>query len=84
MSRIRILHEEDTDQDLIDFVVVYYFGSTEELDDSMDNTDTEEVTIQAPSIDIAVRYAQQHIRKMQFENVDLKWNSAEILSIDRR
>lgn len=73
----------DDSQDLLEFVVTVHFPESA-VDDSMEETSQQQFTIEASDIETALKYAQQHIRKMQFESEDSRWEDAEILSIDRR
>ena len=73
----------DDIQDLLEFVVTVHFSESD-IDDSMEDLSQEQFTIEAVDIETALKYAQQYIRKMQFESEDSKWEDAEILSIDRR
>ena len=72
----------DEDDGAYEYAVVFYFGDSDELDDDMDETNKEEITVFADDIEDAYRYAQQYARKKSSE--DEKWYDCEILSIDRR
>ena len=82
MERKRILFE-DNDQGP-EWVVVYHLGYLE-FDDDVDSSDITEIVLNAPDFDIAVRYAQQYLRKMQVdeETSDI-WADAQILSVELR
>ena len=61
MDRKRILFsDEDTGPE---WVVVYHLGYAD-LDDTFEDEDITEIVLNAPDFDIAVRYAQQYLRKM--------------------
>lgn len=80
MERKRILFN-DTEQGP-DWVVVYHLGYSD-FDDEIDNNDVVEIILTATSFDIAVRYAQQYLRKMQTEEeTSEKWAQAQILSVE--
>ena len=82
MERKRILFE-DNDQGP-EWVVVYHLGYLE-FDDDVDSSDITEIVLNAPDFDIAVRYAQQYLRKMQVdEETSDSWADAQILSVELR
>lgn len=65
-----------------DWVVSYYLGE-QEFDDSFDELNRTEIILTAESFEIAVRYAQQYLRKMKSEDeTSAEWANAEILSIE--
>lgn len=76
MERKRfLLDDEDSN---IQWVASYLLSDSE-LDDNFDDTDIEEVILNASDFETAVRYAQQYLRKMKSE--DDSWKAAEILSV---
>ena len=80
MERKRILFDEDARGP--EWVVVYHLGYSE-FDDDPDDTDFVEIVLNATSIDIAVRYAQQYLKKMQVEEATAEeWANAQILSVE--
>lgn len=79
-NRKRILFE-DQDEGL-EWVVVYHMGYSE-FDDDIDGSDIVEITLTAPDFDVAVKYAQQYLRKMQTEEeTSSEWKDAQILSVE--
>ena len=60
---------------------VVQFSLSSDYDDTFD-TDMSEITIIAPDIETAMKYAQQYIRKQQLEND--QWKTAEIVSIEQQ
>ena len=80
MERKRILFTDNDEGD--EWVVVYHFESPE-FDDDFESEDTTEVIFKAKSVDIAVRYAQQYLKKMQLDDeTSEKWSTAEIVSVE--
>lgn len=80
MNRKRILFEQEDNGP--EWVVVYHLGYSE-FDDSIDNNDVTEIILNAPNFDVAVRYAQQYLRKMQSEEGTADdWAQAQILSVE--
>lgn len=66
-----------------EWVVVYYKGFTDLVDDNFESDDTVEVSLTAPDFNTAVKYAQQYLRKMQTdEETASSWEHAEILSVE--
>ena len=81
-TRKHILFEEETSDP--EWVVVYHLGYSE-FDDDMLDDNTEEIIINALNFDVAVKYAQQYLKKMQTEEETAdKWQNAQILSLDLR
>ena len=79
-SRTRILFEEEDNGP--EWIVVYYLGSND-IDDDFEDNSTTEIVLNAPNFDVAVRYAQQYLRKMQSdEQTASDWATAEILSVE--
>ena len=77
---------EDTEQDKndLEWVATIYFGEPE-VDDSMEDTPTEEVVVNAPDFDTAAKYVSQYVRKMQLdEETKDKWKDATILAVQLR
>lgn len=71
-------------EDEIWWAVTYYLPALDREFDDMDSSAQKTVEIEAADFDLAVKYANQYIIKMQkSENGDI-WTSAEILSIERR
>ena len=65
-----------------EWVVTYHLGYSE-IDDDMDGSDEVEIIVNARSVEIAARYAQQYLRKMQVEDeTSSEWVDAEILSVE--
>ena len=82
ITRKRLLVEEEVSS--LEWVVTYHMGYSE-FDDSPQESDTQEMIINAPDFDTAVRYAQQYLKKMQFEDETAsEWASAQILSVELR
>lgn len=64
------------------WIATYTLGYSE-FDDSFEDSDTVEISFNAESFDIAVRYAQQYLRKMKSEEETAdKWQDAEILAVE--
>lgn len=63
-----------------EYLIKFRLNSTskQDYDDNMTSEEFPEVTLQAPSLEFAVRYGQQYARKMSQE--DPSWKSAEIIS----
>ena len=81
-DRKRILFEEEDIGP--EWVVSYHLGYSE-FDDDMNSSDVTEIVLNAPNFDIAVRYAQQYLRKMQSEdNTATLWADAQILAVELR
>lgn len=81
VNRKRILFE-DENKNLPQWVAVYHLGYAE-FDDMPDESDFTEAVFTAPNFDIAVRYAQQYLRKMQTEEeTSEQWANAQILSVE--
>ena len=80
MERKRILF---TDNDYgEEWVVVYHFGLNE-FDDDLEAEESTEVIFKATSVEVAVRYANQYLKKMQLEEETAdKWANAEIVSVE--
>ena len=82
MNRKRILFEEEDKGP--EWVVVYHLGYYD-FDDDLNNSDVEEIILNAPNFETAARYAQQYLRKMQMdEETADTWSEAEILSVELR
>ena len=80
--RKHILFEEENNDP--EWVVVYHLGYSE-FDDDMLDDNTEEIIINAINFDVAVKYAQQYLKKMQTEEETAdRWQNAQILSLDLR
>ena len=80
MERKRILFKDDEGGQ--EWVVTYHLGY-DDVDDDMEGSDTEEIIFNATDIDVAVRYAQQYLRKMQIEEgTSGRWANAQILSVE--
>lgn len=80
INRKRILFEAEDEGP--EWVVVYHMGSTE-FDDDMNNSETTEITLNAPDFETAVRYAQQYLRKMKSEeDTAEEWADAEIQAVE--
>lgn len=71
---------EDIEESGIEWRVMFQFNS--ETDDSFESSE-EEVTVTAPDAPTACKYAEQYARKMQKESQDSKWETAEIVSVDK-
>ena len=80
--RKQILFEENDNGP--EWVVEYHLGQSE-FDDSLEDSETTEIVLNAEDFNMAVKYAQQYLRKMKSEEEtsDL-WKDAEILSIQLR
>lgn len=80
--RKRILFEQEDEGP--EWVVVYYLGMSE-FDDDIEQSDTTEIILNAPNFEMAARFAQQYLRKMQAdEETASTWETAEILSVELR
>ena len=79
MNRKRILFEENDEGP--EWVVTYHLGHAE-LDDEIEETDNVEIVLNAADFDLAVKYAQQYMRKMQSDDDSSEeWEDAQILSV---
>ena len=84
MERKRLVFADDTSSP--EWVATYSL-SYPEIDDSFDDSsdDLTEIIFNAVDFDVAVRYAQQYLRKMQTEEETQDvWATAEIISIEAR
>ena len=80
MNRKRIIFDEVDEGS--EWVASYHLGN-EEYDDVFDDTNNIEILFNAKNFDIAVRYAQQYLRKMQSEEeTSEQWQDAQILSVE--
>lgn len=62
--------------------VVSYMLSNTEYDDDLEEDNIQEVMFQAPEVGVAVRYAEQYLKKMQTEEeTSAEWAEATILSV---
>lgn len=78
--RKHYLFEQEESGEL--WVATYSLGYSE-FDDSLEDFDTVEISFNAESFDVAVRYAQQYLRKMKSEEKTAdKWKDAEILAVE--
>lgn len=79
-ERRRVTFQDETEGP--EWVAVYHLGY-DEFDDSFESEDTQEIIFNAADFDMAVRYAQQYLRKMKTEeSTKESWSSAEILSVE--
>ena len=84
MERKRLVFDDDTSSP--EWVATYSLPYAE-LDDSFDDSSDglAEIVFNAVNFDIAVRYAQQYLRKMQTqEETQDVWATAEIISVEAR
>ena len=79
--RTHVTMNEDITEEVETEWVVLFQLTADETDDSFESTN-EEISLTAPDIETAVKYAQQYIRKQSIEND--RWKEAEILSIQMR
>ena len=81
---IRLVEEDELEEGPEWSVIVQLSDDT--IDDDFDDENaSEEVIINAPDIDTAIKYAQQYVRKMQkSEDTAEQWVDAEIISIRLR
>lgn len=75
-----LITEDDEIDEGPQWAVTYRFNVSE-YDDNMENTNITKL-INAVDFDAASKYAEQHIRIMRKE--DPKWESAEIIAIQKR
>lgn len=82
IKRTHILFEDKEEGP--EWVVTYHLGYPE-LDDDIDESEVTEVILTAPTFNIAARYAQQYLRKMQTEeDTSESWKNAQILAVELR
>lgn len=82
IDRKQLLFEDNEDGP--EWVATYHLGYSE-FDDDLDSDETTEVIFNAPDFDMAARYAQQYLRKMQSEEeTSDSWANAQILSVELR
>lgn len=63
--------------------VVAYLLAFVDLDDSMEDNDIIEISLNAEDFETAVKYAEQYLKKMQIEEPET-WKDAQILSVQLR
>lgn len=79
METKRIIFNDYVDGD--EWVATYHLGISEF--DDLDESEPIQIIFNAVNFDMAVRYAQQYLRKMQTEEeTSNEWASAEILSVE--